>query len=51
MELELGILDHYPLGVGAVVLVSVLLVFLEIGYRLGLKQFHILWVWIVNVPQ
>ena len=33
--MELGILDHYPLGVGAVILVVVLLLALEIGYRLG----------------
>lgn len=33
--MELGILDSYPLGVGAVILLAVLLFSLEIGYTLG----------------
>jgi len=33
--MELGILDSYPLGVGAVILLAVLLSSLEIGYWLG----------------
>lgn len=33
--MELGILDSYPLGVGAAVLLAVLLFSLEIGYTLG----------------
>ena len=33
--MELGILNYYPLGVGAVILIVVLLISLEIGYWLG----------------